>query len=101
MTLAPHQLSEAVVVWIGWGTSSWPVRDDARVLDTFGHDTALDLLPTLRRIEAEFYESDAKYTVRDLTEMGEVAAERFRIAHPEISDDALRALSWAYTYDFK
>lgn len=101
MTVDPGRLSEAIVVWTGWGTSAWPDRDEARVVDAFGEDFALDLLPAIRRAEEEFYESDARYTVENLAEMGDVAAERFRRVHPEIRDDAIRALAWCYTYDFK
>lgn len=101
MIVDPGRLSEAIVIWTGWGDSAWPIRDETRVVDAFGGDLALDLLPAIRRAEEEFYESDARYTVEDLARMGDAAVERFRRAHPEIRDDALRALAWCYTYDFK
>jgi hypothetical protein len=71
------------------------------VTDALGEELALEFLPAVRRAEREFYESDARYTVEDLAQMGDVAADRFRSARPEIRDDAVRALAWCYTYDFR
>jgi hypothetical protein len=34
-------------------------------------------------------------------EMGDRAAEQFRMSHPEFSHDAVRALRWCYAYDYK
>jgi hypothetical protein len=101
MTVNASLLSEAIVVWTGWGQAPRPIRDEARLVDQFGSDTAADLMPGLRQLEDEFYASDAQFTVADLKEMGDVAADQFRRAHPEISDDAVRALAWCYTYDYK
>jgi hypothetical protein len=33
--------------------------------------------------------------------MGDVAASQFREAHPELSDEAVAAPAWWYTFDFK
>lgn len=101
MTVDASQVSNAIVVWTGWGTSSSPARDQARVTARFGEDIALNLLPVIRQLENEFYESDAKDTVHDLVEIGDAAAARFRRLHPDISADAVRALGWCYTYDYK
>jgi hypothetical protein len=38
---------------------------------------------------------------KDLVEMGAIASAQFRQKHPEISDEAIRALAWCYTYDYK
>jgi hypothetical protein len=94
-------VSQGIVVWTGWGQTSWPIRDEARLVDQFGSDIAADLLPRIRELEDDFYASDARFTVSDLKVMGEVAADQFRKAHPEISDDAVRAFAWCYTYDYK
>lgn len=95
------EISEAIVIWTGWGHENRPVRDELRVVDHMGSERAADLMPIVRRLEDEFYESDARYTVADIAEMGERAASRFRTLHPELTRDAIEALSWCYTYDFK
>jgi hypothetical protein len=95
------EISAAMVIWTGWGSSNRPVRDEQRLVDELGEDKALDLMPVLRRLESEFYESDARFTVADLAQMGDEAAARFRGLHPELTQDAIESLAWCYSYDFK
>lgn len=97
----PETISEAIVMWTGWGDTAWPARDDQRLVDRFGSDARADLLPVVRQLEAEFYESDAHLTARDLVAMGMEAGDLFQRLHPELSRDAVRALVWCYTFDHR
>ncbi|MHB1597265.1 MAG: hypothetical protein ACYCO9_23235 [Streptosporangiaceae bacterium] len=101
MSLDVALVSSAIVVWTGWGKTSWPSRDENRLVEVFGSDMAAELLPRLRELEDEFYASDERFVVADLGEMGDAAAEQFRRVHPELSEDAIRAFAWCYTYDYK
>ena len=94
-------ISSAIVVWVGWGTTSHPSRDVGRLVSEFGEDATHELLPQLHEIEKEFYSSDARLVATDLVEMAEMAKARFRNLHPSISDEAINALAWCYTYDYK
>ena len=94
-------VSDAVVWWTGWGRKSWPSREDDDVVERFGQDTALDLLPAIKGLESDFYASDARHRARALAEMGEQAAADFRLLHPEVAEDAVQAFAWCYTFDFK
>ena len=99
--LGVHLLVQAVLVWTGWGQAPKPLRDDARLTDRFGEELALELVPLIRRLQSEFYESDAYNTVEDPGEMGAEAARRFRALHPELPADVAEAFAWCYTYDWK
>lgn len=101
MTLDPALVSQGLIVWTGWRQTAWPARDEARLVERFGAETAADLFQRIRELEDDFYATDARFTVDDLAEMGDVAADHFRQAHPEVSDDAVRALAWCYTHDYK
>ncbi len=95
-----HALSDAIVSWTGHGQSPHPVRDDSTVERQLGGpDTKLRA--AFRTLVQEFYASDARLTAVDLQEMGSVAMAEFRARHPRVSEDALQALAWCYTYDFK
>lgn len=102
---APEQdaelLSRAIIVWTGKGETARPERDEARLVERVGRDLAVALLPTIRALEQEFYESDAREWAASDKEMFDAAAERFRARHPELSDDAVAALAWCYAFDFK
>ena len=100
MNVAPT-VSEAIVTWTGWRSHNCPDRDEKRLVATYGEAIAREILPRLRELEDDFYASDARYTAADLQEMSDIAVTHFRERHPEISDDAVRALAWCYTFDFK
>lgn len=97
----PALLSRAIVIWTGFGVRSWPKRDTARLVATFGSEMTDRLLPLLRQLWDDFYASDARFVAPDLQSMGDRAAEQFRKAHPQLNDTAVEALAWCYTYDFK
>jgi hypothetical protein len=99
MTSDPALVSKAIVVWVGWGKTPIPWTDDQRVVKQFGEELARLLLPEVNRLSRDFFSSDAHTRVRDLAEKGRVAAEQFRSRHPEISDEAVKALEWTYTYN--
>ena len=56
----PSLLSEALVTWIGRGRAPWPLRDEALLVERFGSELAAELLPRIRKLEEEFYETDAR-----------------------------------------
>jgi len=95
------ELTGAVVLYTGWGQKPYPAREGDRIIEAFGHDRGLDLIPKVHRLEDDFFESDARFTTDDLAEMGKKAAYDFRKAHPEIGGAAVEALAWCYTFDFK
>lgn len=72
-----------------------------RLVAEFGIAAATELLPVLTELESEFYESDAAHTINDLVGIGNAASARFRSIHPELSGEAVTALAWCYTFDWK
>lgn len=96
-----QRVGEAILVWSGWGRSSWPSRNDELVAKCFGRETAATLLPLIRQLEDEFYASDARHTAADLAEMASISSQQFVAKYPELPDDAVRALAWCYTFDYK
>ena len=64
-----QQVGEAILVWSGWGRSSWPARNDELVTKRVGRETAATLLPLIRQVRDAFYASDARHTAADLAEM--------------------------------
>lgn len=95
------QLTEAVLLWTGWGRETWPHSDEAPVIDRFGSELATKLLPEIRRLKDDFYSSDASLVAANLHEMGKMAAEQFKNKHPEIPEEIVKAFVWCYTFDFK
>lgn len=96
-----RELSEAIVAWTGWGRVPFPTRSEERVVDIVGPERTVDVIEAVRRMEADFFRSEARLVVADLAEMGRRAADEFRTRHPEVSDDAVDALRWCYMYAYK
>jgi hypothetical protein len=94
-------VAEAIMVWCGWGRSSWPSRKDESIVKHFGKAAAAKLLPIVQELERDFYSTDARRRASDIAEVGRIASEQFRAKHPDAPEDAVRALAWCYTYDFK
>jgi hypothetical protein len=94
-------VSDAIFVWTGHGGSAWPQRDENRLVHRFGSETAAELLPRLRMLQRDFYASDARDTAPDQRSLGDRAPAVFKHWHPELRDDAVEALAWCYTFDFK
>ena len=77
-----------------------PVRDESLVEARFG-ELMPDLMALVRRLDDDFYNSDACQVATDLVDMGRLAVADFRIHHPEVSRAATDALAWCYTYDYR
>lgn len=95
------QLTEAFVVWTGWGSDIIPRRNDDAVVARFGSRAASELLPQVKLLMDEYYSSDARWVAADLIEMGVMATEEFKVKHSEVNVDVMKALEWCYTFDFK
>ncbi len=94
-------MSQAIVVWTGHGRSAWPDRNAGRITERWGAEATLDLVPLVTQLEDDFYQSAARYGAENMVEMGRVASAEFADRHPGISADAVAALAWCYTFDFK
>lgn len=101
MAMDAGLVTRAIVVWLGWGRAAWPDRNEASLVAEFGTDVAVDVLPEVRRLERDFYASDARRVAADLSTMGDQAAAEFRARHPEIGAEAVEALAWSYTFDYR
>ncbi|MGB8859027.1 MAG: hypothetical protein WCC60_07225 [Ilumatobacteraceae bacterium] len=104
MTPTSDEVSRAIVVWTGYDPGvelGKPDRDEARLVEAFGETAILDLLPIVNGLQQDFYTSTAYNTVAGSREMAEQAANEFRGRHPELSGDAVAALAWCYSFDWK
>lgn len=95
-----ESISRAIVAWTGHGQLAWPERDQSRVIEAFG-PYAKELMPLIAALDKDFYASAAPNTIGDLNAMTEVAASEFRERHPEVSDGAVDALAWCFSFDMR
>jgi hypothetical protein len=94
-------IADALAVWTGWGISPVPKRSDQRLITHFGAQVAQELLPILKSLQKDYYESAAENLSANLIEMEKTASDRFRQEHPAISEDIVKLFAWCYTYDYR
>jgi hypothetical protein len=92
------RVRDAVLIWVGWGKNPFPEENEKRLVEHFGRDEAVRLLPILRELADEFDKSEARLATHDVSEMGRIASEEFKRKFPEIPHEAVKALAWGYMY---
>ena len=95
------ELIHAVHCWTGWGESAIPIRDDDRLRDLFGASKGNALLSELKDLYDAFYLSEARLVSKDMAEMADRCARDFRLKHPTVPEEVVRALVWCYTFDYR
>lgn len=94
------QISEALVIYTGRGASPFPIRSLERLAERFGPAAASDLAAEVTRLDEEFYATEPA-SDESLDAAADRAAAVFAARHPDLTRDAVDALRWCYTYDWK
>jgi hypothetical protein len=91
-------INRALLVWLGWHSTGVPRTDDAAVTALLGADLSARVVPILRELKADFWETDAAHTVWDLAGAADKAAADFTAKHPDVSAEAVKRMAneWAY-----
>lgn len=92
-------LSRAVVAYV-WGIPPrpWPSGRLEAVYELLG-EQAPDVIPRIKRLVEEAFEVCPEGW--HLAEIGDRVQVVLRGAHPELSDEAVKAISGLYTYSWK
>jgi hypothetical protein len=71
-----------------------------RLLEHFDSLVAADLAPVIDHLDEEFYEVGPD-SADSLKASADLAAEVFAQHHSDLTAEAIDALRWCYTYDWK
>lgn len=93
------ELIDAVRIWSGCGQYTWPFRDESRLRSKLGSAKAERLLPIIKKLQEDFYGSDANLKAIDLADMGTLAKTQFQQRHPNIPAEIASIFAWCYTFD--
>lgn len=96
-------LSQAIIAYLGKGRSAFPVSDPDAVLalaaDTNGDSDAL--LSSVRALVEECMAVKIDWSNSTLSEGGDEAARVMATRHPELTAEAINALRWSFTYNWR
>jgi len=96
-------LSAAILEYLNKGRSPFP-RSDADAVVAFANQVGADpdaVLAQVRAITDECMAIRIDWTTRTLVEGGDEARGVMAARHPELSDEALDALRWMFTYNWR
>lgn len=91
------EISQALVDYLGFGSASWPRADkDAIALKLARRSTQ-----TLAQIDTILGETEKfapDWNAHDLAAATSLLEAYMRQRHPELSDNAIKAIAWAWSY---
>jgi hypothetical protein len=98
--MVDKELSRAVVVYLRGKGLAWPSASPEAVAKELGAEAADRLMPRLRQLadEAVYWPVDWQNHIDDLGSAARVVEDEISAAHPELDQDAVRALGWQFSF---
>lgn len=92
-----RKLSAALTTYVWPGTKNYPTASPEAVVDRFGTDTATNLVPVIKKLEEEIWQSEW-LNGESISDAAARVSASFSSAHPELSTGAVAALVnlWAF-----
>ena len=94
-----RQVAEALVVWSSEGSSPYPRRNPAAVLERYGQTEGTRLLTIIQQLERDYFSCTARNYAMTLDELRRIAKEEFVAKYPDLPVEGLKVLDWCYSYD--
>jgi hypothetical protein len=96
-----EELSEAVVMVIGFRTRNYPRLDYTVLAQRFGVSRAPGMASRVEAILDELGRVEVDWSKHSLASGGDDARSFMAGRHPELSEEALAALDWKFTFDWR
>jgi hypothetical protein len=93
-----NMLSLAVTRFLGYGMAAYPDENPARLIEEFGAQAASKLESDVRLLLDELNNLKPDWSMHSLVTAGAWAKDNMRCSHPELNQEALDALEWAFTW---
>jgi hypothetical protein len=94
-------LSDAVVLYIGYDVTNCPRLDRSRLVPKFGEVRANEFERQVKSLLAELGSIEVNWAAHDLVSGSALARDEMHTRFPELSEHALDALEWKFSYDWK
>jgi hypothetical protein len=98
--LGHDELGRAVILYLAFGRASWPQHDEAGVVREFG-DRAPALMEKVALLCDEMGGMPVDWSSHTLASATDMARGEMKHRHPELSEAALDALAWKFSYNWK
>lgn len=94
-------INRALVVYTCFGKSPFPRARTGDLISQFGDAAAVDLRDRILALYLEMQfplPDEGKRSKKSVTER---ATEQIRLRHPELTEEGLKALAWAYSFGLR
>lgn len=95
------ELSAALLAFLGRGRSAAPLRDAEGCRSSAVDSKPDELLARVVAVVEDAATTTIDWTDISLAEGGRLVAERVAARYPDLSDDAVAALVWSFTCDWR
>lgn len=101
MINAKDELSHAVSLCLGYGVAQFPTLDSAKLVQFYGPRKGMDLFEKVVALTNEASLIDIDWSNVDLESAGRVIRAEMGIRYPALAIQALDAMAWKFTYDWR
>jgi putative intracellular protease/amidase len=96
-----RELGDAVVLYLMWGRSSFPRHDPAAVMARFGNKKGGELIARVDALIGELFAVEVAWSEHTLVSGTDLATSRIRESHPELNEEAIKALGWEFSFAWR
>ena len=96
-----NELSQAIVVYLGYGSTSYPVADSAKIVEVYGHQKGTALITDVLKLTDEVNQFKIDWSTVSLEMAGKMLRAEIHNRYPFLGDQALDAIVWKFTFDWR
>jgi hypothetical protein len=100
-SLTDCDLSEAIPLYLGFGFASSASSGRSRLVARFGERRAAELEDAITQLVRETHAIEIDWEKHSLASAGKFVRDERAVRHPALSDKALNALVWKFTWDWR
>jgi hypothetical protein len=97
----PANLNRAIVLFLGYGISSYPDNQSARLTSEFGPELAFQLEQKVSQILDDLDLLKPDWSTQSFDSACIWAKEEMHRKYPELDSSALSSLEWAFSWGWK
>ncbi len=94
-------INEALILYTGYGSSSFPRARTPQLVARFGEAEAGELKERILELMAELQQPVEATEKRSRKSVTERAIEQLQPRHPELDEMGLRALAWTFSFGLR
>ncbi|MBD3214668.1 MAG: hypothetical protein GF311_18805 [Candidatus Lokiarchaeota archaeon] len=96
-----EDINRAIVLYVGIEKKSFPMVEEKRVFKEFGPKKGKKLLKYVDQIFHELYNIEIDWNEHSLVSATEFVCEEIAKRYPKLSESAIQALGWDYSYNWR